>query len=77
MQSLAKQLEEERKEKEMLEAKIQSMESKVLQGGVNLLEKVSPCSQLFVILATPFIVFTLAIAFHDVVMPVSVLSTIS
>jgi kinesin family member 3A len=33
-------LEEERKEKEMLEAKIASMESKVLQGGVNLLEKV-------------------------------------
>jgi hypothetical protein len=36
----AQQLEAERKEKDMLESKIKAMESKVLQGGVNLLEKV-------------------------------------
>jgi len=40
MQALTKQLEEEKNEKDMLEAKIKAMESKVLQGGVNLLEKV-------------------------------------
>lgn len=40
MQLLGKQLEQEKKEKDMLEAKIRAMESKVLQGGVNLLEKV-------------------------------------
>lgn len=37
---MAEQLENEKKEKEALEAKIAAMESKVLQGGVNLLEKV-------------------------------------
>jgi hypothetical protein len=41
----AQQLEAERKEKEMLESKIKAMESKVLQGGVNLLEKVSRAVQ--------------------------------
>ncbi|KAL6752731.1 kinesin-like protein FLA10 [Haematococcus lacustris] len=40
MQNLTKALEAERKEKEMLESKLKAMESKVLQGGVNLLEKV-------------------------------------
>ncbi|GFH23801.1 protein KHP1 [Haematococcus lacustris] len=42
MQNLTKALEAERKEKEMLESKLKAMESKVLQGGVNLLEKMQP-----------------------------------
>lgn len=39
-QALAAQVEAEKQEKDALEAKIKAMESKVLQGGVNLLEKV-------------------------------------
>ncbi len=34
------QMDAERKEKEALEAKLTAMESKLLQGGVNLLDKV-------------------------------------
>jgi len=40
MDSMMKRLEDEKKAKETLEAKIKAMESKVLQGGVNLLDKV-------------------------------------
>lgn len=44
------QMDSERKEKEALEGKLLAMESKLLQGGVNLLDKARAQSLLFVYL---------------------------